>query len=85
MKNFDDFIAEIGSNLPPLPQDVYGKVRLRVVGEKCVLPALLTVPAFVLAGILLLAPKPQEPLYDNIFASTEEMLFIDEEFYSLLD
>jgi hypothetical protein len=84
MKNFDDFIAQIGNNLPPLPDDVYGKVRFRIVGEKYVLPAFFTVPAFILAGVLLLAPKPQEPL-DDFFTQSEDVLFIDDSFYSLLD
>jgi len=84
MKNFDDFITQIGSDLPPLPQEVYGKVRLRIVGERYVLPALFTVPVLILAGVFLLAPKPQTPIYDFL-SQTEEVFFIDEEFYSLLD
>jgi len=84
MKTFDDFITQIGNDVPPLPQDIYGKVRFRAVGQKYVLSALFTVPAFVLIGLLLLAPKSQEPLYD-FFAQSEEEIFVDESFYSLLD
>jgi len=87
MKTFDDFINQIGSDVPPLPQGIYEKARFRAIGEKYALPVLFTVPAFVLASILFLAPKPiweEETSYD-FFAQSEEVIFTDEGFYSLFD
>jgi hypothetical protein len=86
MKTYDDFIAQVGG-VPPLPQGIYGKVKFRVTTEKYVLPACFALPIFIFAGVFFSffsTDKTERQLLDFLEES-EEVAFVDYNFYSLFD
>jgi len=84
MKTYDDFIAQVG-DVPPFPQEIYGKVKFRVTAEKYIFPACFIVPFFIFAALFMSFHKAEQPSLDFL-AESEEMLFAyDDSFYSLFD
>jgi hypothetical protein len=84
VNNYDDFISQI-SEISDFPQDVYGKVRFRIVAKKITLPAATAFLFLLFAGIVSFSMNQHKQQLDWNF-SAEEMIFAhNNNFYALFD
>ena len=85
MKNYNDFISQVGA-VSRFPEKVYAKIRFRIVAEKFVLPASLTVSVLLALAMLLSFNQRNYLSSFDITANAEVLLFAQSEsFYSLFD
>jgi len=84
MNSYDDFILQVAST-PDFPQNIYGKVRFRIVVEKIKIPAASAFLFLVFAGIFMFpADSHKQPLDWKL--SSEEIIFANNmDYYSLFE
>jgi len=84
VSNYDEFISQLGV-VSDFPQNIYGKVRFRVVAEKIAAPVATAFLFVVFTGIFLFSPNSDKQPLEWTFASEEIVFAQNNSFYSLFD